>query len=406
MDHPRAILHVDMDAFFAAVEVLDNPELAGKAVIVGGRPESRGVVAAASYEARACGVHSAMPSATAGKLCPHGIFLPPRGRRYAEISRAVMAVLAQYTPLVEQISVDEAFLDVSGGIRAFGEAEVLARRIKRHIREETKLTASIGVAPNKFLAKLASDLDKPDGLTVIAPGSEAERIAPLEVRRIWGVGPRAAEKLERIGIRTIGQLAAHPPGSLERHIGDHAAHLQALARGEDEREVITARPVKSISRETTFAEFLTKADDVERVLLGLSEDVAARLRRKGLAARTVTLKVRDERFRTVTRAVTLDEPVNLAEQIYEASRILFAEKIDLSGRKVRLLGVAAGNLAPWTGDEPSLFPDEEKIKRRQLAEAMDKVREKFGADAITRARLVNGDGLSERAGWEGAPRED
>ncbi|MEK7767332.1 MAG: DNA polymerase IV, partial [bacterium] len=342
----RAILHVDMDAFFASVEILDHPALRGKPVIVGGRPGTRGVVAAASYEARKFGVHSAMPSATAVRLCPQAVFLPPRGERYAEVSRTIMAILGSFTPALEQISVDEAFLDVTACHALFGPPEEIARTIKERVRGETGLTCSVGVAPNKFLAKVASDLEKPDGLTVIPAARAAARLAPLPVRRIWGVGPKTAERLSGLGLRTIGEGAACPPDRLAAELGSWAGELQALARGEDDRPVETGGEAKSMSRETTFTVFLADRERIESVLLALADDVAERLRADGLTARVVTLKVRDETFKTVTREATLARPADLGETFYAETVRLFREKVSLGGRKVRLLGVGATGLAP------------------------------------------------------------
>jgi DNA polymerase-4 len=391
-----------MDAFFASVEIHDDPALAGKPVIVGGTPEGRGVVAAASYEARKFGVHSAMPAATAVRLCPHAVFLPARGERYAEVSRAVMTILGAFTPLLEQISVDEAFLDVTASRALFGPPETIARTIKERVRAGTGLTCSVGVAPNKFLAKVASDLEKPDGLTVIPDGAAAVRLAPLPVRRIWGVGPKTAARLEGLGLRTIGQVAACDPARLAAELGSWAAELQALARGEDDRPVETGGEAKSLSRETTFAVFLSDRERIESVLLALADDVAERLRADGLAARVVTLKVRDETFKTVTREATLDRSTDLCETLYAEVVRLFREKVALGGRKVRLLGVGATGLAPRDAGQQGLFPDPADEKRRHAAQAVDRVKKKYGEDAVTRARLLKGKGLSGRGGWEGA----
>ena len=401
MNPTRTILHADMDAFFAAVEVLDNPELKGKPIIVGGTPEGRGVVSAASYEARAFGVHSAQPSATAVKLCPHGVFLPVRGRRYAEISRRVMTILRSFTPLVEPISIDEAFLDVSGSARLFGNGEQIARAIKTRVHGEIGLTCSLGVAPNKFLAKLASDLNKPDGLTVIPPGREAETIAPLSVTRIWGVGPRTAERLEAMDIHTIGELAAAASAALENRLGDRATHLQALARGEDERVVTPVHEAKSISRETTFATFLSDKEYIETKLLALAEDVAMRLRAAGRMTRTVSIRVRDETFHTVTRARTLRAATDLGEDIHAVAVRLFREHVDLGGRKVRLLGVSAENLTGPEGRQLDLFTTERTEKGRDVAGVMDEINRKYGSGTVQKARLVQDGQLSDRAGWEG-----
>ncbi len=297
----RSILHVDMDAFYASVEQRDDPALRGKAVIVGAGPNERGVVSAASYEARKFGVYSAMPSRTAGKLCPHGVFVYPRMSVYSAISRQIMAILENFTPLVQQLSVDEAFLDVTGAERNFGDAPTIAARIKAEIRSQTSLTASVGVAPNKFLAKLASDLEKPDGLVVITNENKLRILAPLSVTRIWGVGKVTADRLLEAGIKTIGDLQSLPLRELQRRFGNLADHLHALALGEDDRPVETGGESKSISSEHTFDIDTPDLAQVRRSLLEQCEEVAWRLRQEKYAARTVQLKLRYSDFTTLTR---------------------------------------------------------------------------------------------------------
>lgn len=384
----RIILHVDMDAFFASVEVLDNPSLAGKPVIVGGAPAKHGVVAAASYEVRRFGVRSAMPTATALRLCPHAILLPARGDRYAEVSARIMTILRSFTPLVEPASVDEAFLDVTASAALFGDGPAIARRVKARIRAETGLACSIGVAPNRFLAKLASDLDKPDGLTVVPPDRAAEFIAPLPVGRIWGVGPRTEEHLRALGIGTIGKLASFPTGKLERRLGSSASHLQALARGEDASPIVTEQEPKSLSRETTFAVFLEKKEEAEAALLDLADDVAERLRGASLVASTVTVKVRDGDFVTVTRSRALAEATDLGEVLYATARDLLARRVSLRGRKIRLLGVAAGDLSARDAIAPQLLPDRRRERMRRAAGAVDDIRRKHGEKAVLRGRMI------------------
>src|SRR5439155_7141135 len=286
------ILHVDMDAFYASVEQRDRPELRGLPVIVGGSAEGRGVVCAASYEARKFGVHSAMPAVTARRLCPQGIFLPPRMEHYAQISRQIREIFQSFTPLIEPLSLDEAFLDVRGCEGLFGSAPEIARKIKERVRAETELTASVGVAANKFLAKLASDLKKPDGLVVIEPTQVEAILAPLPVGRIWGVGAKGEKRLHALGIRTIGQLAALPEQVLVDHFGDNGRHLWRLARGIDDRQVVPDEEAKSISTETTFARDIGDRDVLRSWLLDLVEHLGRRLRRVGVHARTIELKVR------------------------------------------------------------------------------------------------------------------
>ena len=305
------ILHVDMDAFYASVEQRDRPEIRGKPVIVGGSAESRGVVSAASYEARRFGVHSAMPTAVARRLCPHGIFLPVRMTHYATISWQIRGVLQSFTPLVEPISLDEAFLDVAGCERLFGPAPKMARTVKSMIAEQTGLVASVGVAPNKFLAKLASDHGKPNGLVVVEAGRVRQFLRPLPVGRIWGVGAKAEKRLNDLGIRTIGQLEVMPEQLLLDHFGESGRHLSQLARGIDDRLVVPDERAKSLSTETTFPCDISEREVLRSWLLELTEQVAFRLRSQGLRARIVELKLRSSDFRTHNRSVSLPEHTNL-----------------------------------------------------------------------------------------------
>src|SRR3989449_2504818 len=314
MAGPRTILHVDMDAFYAAVEQRDRPELKGKPVIVGADPKGgrgRGVVATASYEARAFGVSSAMPISQAWKRCPHGVYLHPDMDKYAAVSRQVMEVLGRFSDWVAQVSIEEAFLDVTGSGRAFGDGETVAARLKAAVRKETRLTASVGVATSKLVAKVASDMRKPDGLVVVPPGTEAAFLAPLPVRRLWGVGPKMEELLARLGVQTIGDLAAVDPKRLERRLGTHGHDLLVLAKGMDEREVVSEpAEARSLGQEHTYDQDTDDPERLRRTLLELADGVARRLRRHGLKSRTVTLKYRDEAFRTFTRAETLASPTD------------------------------------------------------------------------------------------------
>jgi DNA polymerase-4 len=380
----RTILHVDLDAFFAAVEQRDRPELRGKPVIVGGGgPNQRGVVSTASYEARVFGVHSAMPLRTAGALCPQGIFLPVDGRKYARVSKEVLAVLRRYTPAVEPISIDEAFLDVTGSRKLFGNGATIARRIKDAVRDEVGLTISVGVARTKLVAKIASDLRKPDGLVVVPPGTEAEFLAPLPITRLWGVGAKSAAALSEYGVRTIGDLAALPEDLLERRFGKVGTSLGDRARGLDADPVSDRDPAKSIGHEHTFDVDSSDREVIERSLLGLSEGVAGRLRDSGVKASTVTVKIRDSSFRTVTRQRTLGEPTDLTEPIFRTA--LELARPEVRGKKIRLLGVTASGLGER--DQLSLFGLDDP-RRRRVVEAEDEVRHRFGDRAITRARLV------------------
>ena len=381
----RTILHVDLDAFFAAVEQRDRPELRGRPVIVGGSdPTQRGVVSAASYEARAFGVHSAMPLRTAYRLCPHGVFLPVNGRKYQAASREVMAILRRFTPQVQPISIDEAFLDVTASRALFGDGETIARVIKRTVHEEVGLTASVGVAATKLVAKIGSDLRKPDGLVVVPPGEEAAFLAPLPISRLWGVGEKTAAVLREFGVQTIGDLAALPPDALERRFGKHGAALVERAHGIDADPVATGDPAKSIGHEHTFGRDTADREVIERTLLGMADGVAWRLRAAGLKAATITLKLRDSSFATITRQVTLDVPGDLTEPIYEAALVLLRR--ELHGQRIRLVGVTASNFRDR--EQLELFGAAEDPKRHQAAEAMDSIRRKYGERAVTRGRLV------------------
>ena len=381
---PRTILHVDLDAFFAAVEQRDRPELRGKPVIVGGGgPRDRGVVSTASYEARAFGVRSAMPLRTAGALCPHGIFLPVDGAKYQAVSREVMAVLRRFTPLVEPISIDEAFLDVTGSRVLFGDGEQIGRQLKDEVRSAVDLTISVGVATTKLVAKIASDLRKPDGLVVVEPGTEAEFLAPLEIGRLWGVGAKSAEVLRDYGVRTIGDLAGLPEDLLVRRFGKHGAALGERARGLDADPVGGRDPAKSVGHEHTFDVDTSDPEVIERTLLGMSEGVAGRLRDSGVKATTITVKIRDTTFRTITRQRTLADPTDLTEPIFRTA--LELAKPEVRGVRIRLLGVTASGLGER--EQLALFGLEDP-RRRRAVEAADAVRHRFGERAITRARLV------------------
>ncbi len=379
MDPERSILHLDMDAFYASVEVLDDPSLRGRPVIVGGTPEGRGVVAAASYEARRFGVRSAMSAARARRLCPEGVFLRGRMDRYVEVSKQVSALFAEVTPLVEPLSIDEAFLDVTGCRRLFGPAEGIGRRLKQRIRDEVGLTASVGLAPNKFLAKLASDLEKPDGFVVIPAGREREILAPLPVSRLWGVGRVAEQHLAELGIRTVADLLAHPRQALLARFGDHGRHLLELAVGHDERPVVPVHEARSIGNETTFAEDIADREHLQAVLDGLADKVARRLRSHGLVARTITVKARYPDFTTPTRAHTLPEATNATLEIRDAARVLLHQRLDRRGRPLRLLGVTASNLSPEGGGQGILFAEPERQRERTLDQVVDKVHDRWGA---------------------------
>jgi nucleotidyltransferase/DNA polymerase involved in DNA repair len=384
---PRTILHVDMDAFFAAVEQRDRPELRGKPVIVGADPRGghgRGVVSTASYEARRFGVGSAMPISEAWRRCPHGVYLHPDMEKYARESDRIMDVFHRVTDLVEPISIDEAFLDVTGSARAMGTGEEIARKLKAAIREETRLTASVGVASSKLVAKIASDMRKPDGLVVVAPGEEAAFLAPLPVRRLWGVGPKMEEALAKLGVVTVGDLAALDPSRLERRMGTHGHDLQKLARGEDERDVVAeGAEAKSLGQEHTYGQDTADPERLRATLLQIADGVAGRLRAHGLRARTVTLKYRDEDFHTTTHARTLDEATDAGNALFRVASALFAEVH--RGKKVRLLGIYASHFGEGT---PQLGLFDEPKAPSAADRVRDEVRKRFGDEAITRASLL------------------
>jgi len=380
----RTILHVDLDAFFAAVEQRDHPELRGRPVIVGGGgPTDRGVVSAASYEARKFGVHSAMPLREAGRLCPDGVFLPVDGAKYQSVSREVMAILRRFSPLVEPVSIDEAFVDVTGSRALFGPGEAIGAAIKVAVRDEVRLTASVGVATTKLVAKIASDLRKPDGLVVVPPGEEAGFLAPLPISRLWGVGEQTAAALRDYDVKTIGDLAALPPELLTRRFGKHGAALVERARGVDPDPVADAGDAKSIGHEHTFDVDTSDRDTIERTLLAMADGVAGRLRASGVKAGTVTVRIRDSTFRTITRQRTLTDPTDLTEPIWRTA--LELARPEVRGIRVRLLGVTASHLG--TPDQLVLFGADD-ARRRQATEAADEVRRRYGERAVTRARLL------------------
>lgn len=379
-----SIIHVDMDAFFASVEVRDRPELAGRAVIVGGTPEGRGVVAAANYEARSYGVHSAMPAARARRLCPRAVILPVRMAHYAAVSREIRTIFERYTPLVEPLSLDEAFLDVTASERLFGSAQDIARRIKREIAAELNLVASVGVAPNKFLAKLASDLEKPDGFVVVRCGQEQAFLDPLPVGRLWGVGRAAMGTLARLGITTIGQLRRCPRALLEERFGKAGAQLWRLAHGIDQRPVVPEREAKSFSNESTFAVDIDDTLILQDQLRTLSAQVAQRLRHAGLKAWTVQIKVRFADFRTITRARTLPAATDITRELSCAAVNLLIDRVPARHPPVRLLGVAASGLTrePSQGD---LFASAAREQHSRLDAVADRIEARFGAGKARRA---------------------
>jgi DNA polymerase-4 len=380
----RHILHVDMDAFYAAVEQRDDPELHGRPVLVGGSPEGRGVVSAASYEARPFGCHSAMPMAQALRLCPQAVVLPVRMERYAEVSRQVFAIFERFTPLVEPLSIDEAFLDMTGSTRLFGPPEEIARALKRGIRAETHLTASVGVAPNKFLAKLASELQKPDGLVVVPFDRVQAFLDPLPIARLWGAGRVTLRRFEEIGVRTFGDARRLSRARLRERFGEVGEHFHELVRGIDDRPVVPDREAKSISHEHTFAHDVEDLAYLRGVLLGQTEHVAGRLRQHDLVARTVTLKIRSPEFVTITRRSTLPAPTDRTDILWQAVAELFDRWAQRRPHPVRLLGAGVAQLSAAAGQQLALFDQAEADRRRQLDHTVDRIRQRFGRDAIRR----------------------
>jgi DNA polymerase IV len=396
----RTILHVDMDAFFVSVELLRRPELRGQPVVVGGTG-TRGVVAAASYEARAYGVFSAMPSGQARRLCPHAVFLPGDHDRYGEVSERVMAVFLSYTPLVEPLSLDEAFLDVTGARRALGDGPQIGRAIRDDVLTQEGLTCSVGVAPSKMLAKLASEAAKPTatpsgpvpgaGVRVVAPGGERAFLRPLPARALWGVGPATLAKLERLGVRTVGDIADLPEPALIGVLGQaQGRHLGRLANGIDPRPVEPDQRAKSIGHEETFPTDRHDADSLGREIVRMADAVAWRLRRDDRAARTVTLKVRFGDFRTITRSVTLAAPVDEGPALARVATALLAEIDPTPG--VRLLGVTASGLVEAAARQLT-FDDADGPSWDQASGAIDAIRERFGGRAIGPASAVGPRGL-------------
>ena len=369
----RAIIHVDMDAFYASVEQRDHPEWAGQPVIVGGTGR-RGVVAAASYEARALGVRSAMPTVQARRLAPRANYARPRMDRYRAVSRCVFEVFRHYTPMVEGLSLDEAFLDVTGSLALFGRREEIGRRIVEDIHEAVGLQASVGLAHNKFLAKLASDADKPAGFVSVPPDGVRRFLDPMPIGRLWGIGKKTQPKLRALGILTIGQLRRADAGALREALGNRVGHFQALARGEDEREVQPVRPDKSISHEQTFSENLETTRELKAELLRQAENVMRRVRAQHLSARTVTVKIRDHRFQTVTRSLTLRGPTRSTRTVYQAASGLLSGWLAANANTpVRLLGVGVTKLEE--GGEPRVG---------DLDEALDDITDRFGTGVVTR----------------------
>jgi DNA polymerase-4 len=387
-DVREPILHVDMDAFYASVEMIKDPTLRGKAIVVGGQG-GRGVVTSASYEARAFGVTSAMPIVRARRLCPHAVYLSNDFNAYLDYAKRIREVFETFTPLVESLSLDEAFLDVRGSVKLFGPPLEIARQVKRKIGD-LGLACTVGVAPNKFLAKLASAKAKPDGLLVVPADGIENFLHPLPVTALWGVGARTGEELIRLGLKTVADLAGIPRRTLERAIGDAAgAHLHALAQGIDDRVVTPHEASKSVGSENTFSYDLDNTEEILRELLRLADRTADRLRSKGLCGRTVTIKVRFSNFKTITRSRTLGAEVNTTSEIYDVARALYL-KVDPDRPRIRLLGVSVSGLASGPPQRQMGLLESGRPGWHEASEAIDSIRTRFGDSSVGFATLLDG----------------
>ena len=403
----RAILHIDMDAFFASIEQRDNPELQGKPVIVGGKV-GRGVVSTASYEARKFGVHSAMPMAEAVRRCPDGIYLPVNMAKYRMVSEQIMCIFRRYTPDVEAVSLDEAFLDVTSSQKLFGSAESIGREIKRNIYDELQLTASVGLAYNKFLAKLASDMDKPDGFYSITSEELQTKVWPLPISRMMGVGKKTAELLTKINVHTIGDLATMDVGLLEHLLGKPGVQMHEVANGIDHRSVESVREAKSFGRETTFPTNISDQYMLETVLFTLVDDVCHSLRTHGVKGRTVSIKIRYPDFKSITRAITLEQYTSSFEPIYDVVKALM-EQYYKDGTPVRLIGVTVSNLKAETAivEQQDLFANKKSVEKlNTLDRVLDNINEKYGGDTVHRARKITSAGNTQTRQGHGRPAKE
>lgn len=384
----KTIMHVDLDAFFAAVEQRDNPHLRGRPVVIGADPKAgrgRGVVSTCSYEARKFGIHSAMPISQAYQLCPTAIFITPNSQKYSEASRAVFKIFYDFTPHIEGLSIDEAFLDMTTSAHLFGGAVLAAQRLKEKIRQDVGLTASVGIAPVKFVAKIASDLSKPDGLLEVLEGEVVRFLNPLRIERLWGVGPKAAEVLHCFGIQTIGDLAQMSREQLYSHFGEHGEHFFNLSHGIDTRDVVEETDIKSVSHEHTFEKDTSDCEEVFVRMLDLSEQVSRRLRKYSLKGKTITVKIRLHGFQTYTRAQTLGEQTNFSDVIFAVSKDIF-KKFFKTGMKIRLIGVKVNNFSEDYMQE-SLFSYPVDERREKIHSVVDVIKNKFGERAIGRGKM-------------------
>ena len=383
------ILHIDMDAFYASVEIRDNPKLRGLPVVVGGSPQGRGVISAASYEARKFGIFSAMPSSQAVRLCPDVVFVKTRMDHYAKISKQIREIFFRFTSLVEPLALDEAFLDVSGCEKLFGDGPKIAGLIKDAIQDELGLTASAGVAPNKFLAKLASDLDKPDGLVVVPADDIEGFLNPLPIERVWGVGKQTLKKFHRLNVKTIEQLRQLDRTTMQQFFGINSEHFWRLSRGLDTRPVVPDRIAKSVSHETTFSHDLTDREPLRGWLLELTQQVGRRLRRYDIRGRTVQIKIRFSDFRTITRSLSLGEPSSSSEELEAAVEELF-ERVEIVDG-IRLVGMGVSNLTSSPVAQQMLFDNEQRSRNARLDAMQDQLKDRFGHDAIRRGTSVEHD---------------
>lgn len=396
----RIIFHVDMDAFFAAIEELDNPAYRGKPIVVGADPDGgrgRGVASTCNYAARKYGIHSAMPISIAYRRCPHAIFLPGRFERYHAVSKQIMDIFGQYTPVVQAISIDEAFLDFTGTMRLYGTPEDAGYKLKNRIKQVTGLTASVGIAPNKFIAKIGSDLNKPDGMTICFPGDELAFLHPLEIERLWGVGKKTAEKLRLLGLKKIGDIAALPRQKLIDGFGKWGLHLWQLSHGIDNRSVEEGSTRKSISEETTFMQDVADDAEVEHALYKIADRVSRSMRRKSLKGRCITLKLRFENFETFSRSQTLSDFINDADTLHAIAIAKFRQ-FPRQHRRIRLVGIGVSRLNTIGGEQLNLFGDSTPPRNEKLEKILLEVKEKFGEKAATRASFL---GKGDKTGRDG-----
>ncbi len=383
------ILHVDMDAFYAAIEQRDDPSLIGKPVVVGGSPTGRGVIAAASYEARKFGLHSAMPGAQAIRLCPQAIFIKPQMQKYADVSKQIRKIFNRFTPVFEPLSLDEAFLDVAGSAKLFGDAEKIGRMIQSTIAEELQLVASVGVAPNKFIAKIASDFDKPNGFVVVQAAEVTDFLDQLDISRVWGVGPKTQKTFQRLGVQRIGQLRKLPKATLQQLFGLNADHFWRLARGIDTRQVVPDRIAKAVGHESTFPQDIDSDAVLDSWIWELADQVGRRLRRNQIRGKTIRVKIRFHDFRTISRSKTITARTNASRQIAETALNLLRTVRNEQRDSIRLLGVSVGGLSGQSNQQQLLFGQEQDQQTKQIDSTADAIRDRFGSAAMKRGSTLD-----------------